>query len=102
MKTKRVTRYIADCGKGYWTKKSCLQHEQNCKCWTNPKFKTCKTCKFAKVTHDSNGMEHEPQHLQTWVQIECENPEFDYNRHFTEAHKKAKDLCINCPVWECK
>lgn len=102
MKTKRVTRYIADCGKGYWSKSSCTQHEQNCKCWTNPKFKTCKTCKFAKVVHDSNGMEHEPQYLQTWTQIECQNPNFDYDKHFTAAHEKAEDLCINCPVWECR
>lgn len=100
MKTKRVTRYIADCGKGYWSKASCTQHEKNCKCWSNPKFKTCKTCKFTKVVHDSNGMEHEPQYLQTWTQIECQNPKFDYDKHFTAAHEKAEDLCINCPVWE--
>jgi len=41
---KRVTRYYSDCRKGFWNKQSCLNHEENCKCWTNPKNKTCKTC----------------------------------------------------------
>lgn len=39
MKTKRVTRYIADCGRGYWNKTSCSRHKQNCKCWTNQNSK---------------------------------------------------------------
>ena len=47
MKTKRVTRYMADCGKGFWDKSSCLYHESKCKCWTNAKNRTCKTCHWA-------------------------------------------------------
>ena len=99
MKTRRVTRYISDCGRGFWNKKVCLNHEESCKCWTNPKHKTCKTCKFGNNYEDSNGMEHEPQYLHVWRQWECLNPEFDYDKHFTPAHEKAEDLCINCPVW---
>lgn len=102
MKIRRVTRYISDCGKGFWKKESCEKHEKNCKCWKNPKYKTCLTCKFMKKTHDSNGMEHEPRYLHTWVEIECLNPNFNYDTHFNQAHEKAADLCINCPVWEGK
>lgn len=100
METKRVTRYISDCGKGFWKKSRCATHEENCKCWTNPKFKTCKTCKHGENVHDSNGMEDEPSQLHEWRQWECRNNEFDYDKHFTAAHKKAADLCINCPIWE--
>lgn len=96
---KRVTRYYSDCGKGYWNKKECLKHDIRCKCWNNPKFKTCKTCKHGKRVEDSNGMEDEPWHLQTWVEWRCNNPSFIYNKHFTPAHEKASSLCFNCPVW---
>jgi len=102
MKTRRVTRYIADCGKGFWDKKSCVRHEENCKCWTNPAFRTCKTCKFASVYQDSNGMEDNLQCLQTWTVIECTNPKFKEDKHFTAAHENALDLNVNCPVWEGK
>jgi len=102
MRTVRVTRYISDCGRGFWTKKTAETHDKNCRCWTNPKFKTCKTCAFCTVENDSNGMEHDPKYLQTWASIECHNPDFDYDKHFTEAHGKAPDLCINCPVWKNK
>tara|TARA_R110000851_G_scaffold240929_1_gene393582 strand:- start:81 stop:377 length:297 start_codon:yes stop_codon:yes gene_type:complete len=46
MITKKVTRYYADCGKGFWSKSGALNHEGNCKCWGNVKNRTCKTCKF--------------------------------------------------------
>lgn len=45
-------------------------------------------------------MEHEPSNLDTWIEINCKNPNFNYDKHFTPAHEKAGDLCINCPVWE--
>lgn len=102
MKMKRVSRFIADCGRGFWNKNSCTEHEINCKCWTNPKYRTCKTCKYKKIVHDSNGMEHEPQYLHTWSQIECQNPKFNYDIHFHAAHKNAEDLNINCAIWESK
>ncbi len=102
MKTKRVTRYISDCGRGFWSKNTCLEHEKNCKCWTNPAFRTCKTCEFAHEFDDSNGMEHEPQFLHTWRQIECKNPAFDYETHFNQAHENAPYLCVNCTQWKYK
>ena len=46
MKTRKCTRYIAECGKGFWNKESCLAHEGDCMCWTNPKNRTCKTCEY--------------------------------------------------------
>lgn len=102
MKTKRVTRYIADCGKGFWNKNTCEIHEENCKCWTNPAFRTCKTCEFANEFEDSNGMESEPQFLQTWRQIECKNPSFNDELHFNQAHENAPYLCVNCTQWKYK
>jgi hypothetical protein len=102
MTKKTVTRYYADCGKGFWNKNSCSNHEDNCKCWTNPKYKTCKTCVFGKQITDSNGMEHEPRELHTWRQWECSNPKFNYDIHFKPAHENAADLCINCPVHQLK
>lgn len=102
MRQKRVTRYISDCGKGFWDKKSCLNHEDRCRCWTNPKYKTCKTCLFGVQITDSNGMEHEPALLHTWRQWRCLNPKFNYDVDFTQAHENASDLCINCPKWEKK
>ena len=86
MKEKKVKRFIADCGRGFWNKKACLKHEEVCKCWTNPKYKTCKTCFFAWVDGEDG-----------W---QCDNKEFNYDLHFTPAHEKANDLCINCPVWK--
>jgi len=99
IETKRVTSYYSPCRKGFWNKNAAEQHEKNCKCWTNPKFKTCKTCDWGVDQHDSNGMEHEPHNLQTWRNWECTNPQFNYDKHFKAAHEKAPTLCINCPVW---
>ena len=48
MKTKKVLRYYSDCGRGFWKKQLCINHEENCKCWTNPKNRACKTCKHAE------------------------------------------------------
>lgn len=102
MKAVRVTRYIADCGKGFWNKSAAINHDDVCRCWKNPKFRTCKACKHLKIENDSNGMEDEPQFLQTWKNLVCTNPEFIHDVHFTPAHENASDLCINCPVWEPK
>ena len=100
---KEVKAYQCDCGRKFHTKKAAYLHETfACKCWTNPKFKTCKTCKFGKQVKDSNGMESEPQHLHTWKQWQCSNPLFIYDTHFTAAHENAPDLNINCILWESK
>lgn len=97
-----IKAYKLDCGKKFYTKKAAIKHERDCKCWTNPKWRTCKTCKFGKQEWDSNGMEHEPQFLHTWKQWNCSNPEFNYDLHFNQAHENAADLCINCIKWHPK
>lgn len=102
MKEVLVKRYKCDCGRSYATKSVAVRHELVCQCWTNPKHQTCKTCKFGKQVIDTNGMEHEPQHLHTWKQWQCSNPRFVYKFHFKQAHRNAPDLNINCPVWENK
>lgn len=102
MYSRRITRYYADCGRGFWKKSDCERHEVKCKCWSNPKFKTCNTCIFSEKIHDSNGMESDPQYLQTWIELKCNNPNFIYDKHFKAAHINAPDLCINCPVWKAK
>lgn len=95
----QIKAYKCGCGKVYIGKRACRLHEEKCTSWKHPKHRTCKSCKFGKQVSDSNGMEHEPQFLQTWRQWQCKNPLFkDYMFH--EAHKNAPDLNINCPVWE--
>ncbi len=100
MKTKKVIRYYAECGKAFWNRLSCLNHEENCKCWKNPKYKTCLTCKHHEIVNDTNGMEHEPHLLHKWIENKCNNEKFIHDIHFNEAHEKAPDLCINCTLWE--
>ena len=97
-----IKAYKCGCHKVFVGKKACELHERVCKSWKHPKHKTCKTCKFGYQSYDSNGMEHEPQYLQTWKEWRCSNPLFNYDIHFTPAHENASDLNINCPVWESK
>jgi len=100
MYKKRVIRYFADCGKGFWSKQSTIKHEQKCTCWTNPKLRTCKTCVFGNIEIDSNGMD--APYLETWAYYDCTNPKFIEATDFTPAHKTNPTLCINCPKWENK
>lgn len=102
MIAKRVTRYYAECGRGFWKKETAIKHDSNCKCWKNPKYKTCLSCKFKCFGSDSNGMEHEPHLLEAWQVNKCTNPKMDMDTMFTPAHKNAEILNINCPVWESK
>jgi hypothetical protein len=101
MRTVRVTRYYADaCNRGFWNKYSCLEHEKNCKCWKNPINRTCLTCLFNNgVKGDSNGMEHEPQNLETWDYRDCKNPDMK-EEYLTPAHERAPNLFINCIYWK--
>lgn len=90
MKSKKVLRYYADCGKGFWSKVGCLSHEDNCHCWTNPKNKTCKTCKFASYLQwdgrDGDGGYYE-----------CDN--FDNDNEHTGAPKNIKYISVNCKYY---
>jgi hypothetical protein len=55
MQSKKVIRYYADCGKGFWKKPAALAHDISCKCWTNPRNKTCKTCKYGeKIPYETD------------------------------------------------
>lgn len=100
MVTKKVLRYYADCGRAFWKKYLCLNHEKNCKCWTNEKFKTCLTCKFKNIVNDSNGMED--HNRETWQWNDCKNPEMNMETMFNEAHKNAPNICLNCQKWVSK
>jgi len=100
MKIRKATRFIADCGRGFWNKNACAEHETNCRCWTNPKHRTCLTCKYTKKVNDSDGTEHDPRNLQKWTYRECTNEKFHQDIHFHPAHENAPDLNINCSLWE--
>jgi len=83
-----VTAYKTDCGKVYQHKSSALTHEKKCRCWKNPKFRTCLSCRFKKnIPVDFLG---------------CTNDNLDTNIHFNAAHKNAPNLNINCILWEAK
>lgn len=99
MISKKVYRYYADCGKAFWTKRTCLNHESNCRCWNNPKFKTCLSCKHKKFTKNWDDTEHG---TNEWIENDCLNPEFDYDKDFNSVHPNAEHICINCPKWESK
>lgn len=98
IKAKKVLRYYTPCGRGFWKKQSAIKHEENCKCWTNPKFKTCKTCRHNLVSYDEDdysiGYKGEGYTNECRIGVEYEGPEW------TAAHEKAPDININCPKWE--
>ncbi len=55
MIAKKVIRYYSECGRGFWKKQQAISHDENCKCWKNPKFKSCLSCKHKCIIKDSNG-----------------------------------------------
>lgn len=99
MLIKKVLRYYADCGKAFWKKKDCAAHEKVCRCWKNPKFKTCLSCKHKKFTRNWDDTEHG---TNEWVENDCLNPEFNYDKYFKSVHPNADHICTNCPKWESK
>lgn len=103
MQKKQVTIFITDCGKKYFSQSGAKNHEGYCKCWSNPNFKTCVSCRFGNLINDSNGMESEPQFLHTWKQWDCGNAYMDFDKYFTQApNDTTNSLCINCPKWQAK
>lgn len=86
MEVRKVLRYYSDCGKGFWSKQKAIKHDEYCKCWKNPKFKTCLSCKHKDIIKDSNGMENEPQFLQTWYMNNCEHSESGVQVHEDFEH----------------
>lgn len=97
MKTKKVTRYYSDCGRGFWKKNQALTHDENCKCWKNPKFKTCISCKLKDIRSDSNGMESESQYLQTWEYNNCK-----HSGKGSPVHNDFEHIRKHCPSHELK
>jgi len=83
-----IIAFKTDCGKVYQQKYSAKEHEKRCRCWKNPKFKTCLSCKFGHKTFDES--------------VGCQNSEMDMDIHFNAAHKNAPNLNINCILWEPK
>lgn len=98
-----IKAYKTDCGRKYFSKQGAANHETICKCWANPVLQSCITCEFGELINDTNGMEHEPRCLQTWMQWDCHNPDFKYEDHYTQApNDKTESLCINCPKHKLK
>lgn len=97
MESKKVTRYYAECGKGFWKKDRALSHEENCKCWKNPKIKGCMSCIHKNLVPDSNGIEHEPQFLQTWQTNNCEHSDLG-----APVHKDFDHIRKYCPKYQPK
>jgi hypothetical protein len=96
MEARKVTRYYSDCGRGFWKKQQAINHDENCKCWKNPKLRSCISCKHKSFIVDSNGMENEPQFLQTWNANSCNHsnsgtpvhPEFDHIRKYCNFYEQ--------------
>ena len=97
MIAKKVIRYYSDCGKGFWKKQQALTHDKNCKCWKNPKFKSCISCKHRGMRIDSNGMELEPQYNQIWEYNNCKHSEKG-----TPVHENYEHIRKYCPSHELK
>ena len=95
MTSKKVIRYYSECGRGFWKKQSAITHDKNCKCWKNPKFKTCISCKHKDLIIYSNGMEHEPDKLETWNSNNCNHCESGIPVHVDFGHIRK-----NCQFYE--
>lgn len=91
MKSKKVIRYYSDCGRGFWKKQQALIHDINCKCWKNPKFKSCISCVNKCLKKDSNGMEQEPKYLQVWEYNDCKHSDSGVPVH--EDFKHIRKFC---------
>ena len=98
MKTKKVTRYYAECGRGFWNKRACVNHEGNCHCWTNPKNKACLTCKYSNVYSESDEGEGRSNSYKV---RECLHPSFN-EESMKPIAIGAKYVYDNCELWKLK
>lgn len=98
-----ITKYLCDhkCGHHAFSKIShCQNHEA--RCWSNPALRSCKSCKFEELVHDSDG--------SGWIDRyrDCKNPlfeqthgdAFDYDKR-VEGQIYINPI-LNCPLWEPK
>lgn len=98
MIAKKVTRYYAECGRGYCNKSACEQHERVCKCWKNPKHRTCLTCaKYSKHTEVDEGQGY----YNAYTVNDCNHVSIDESI-LTPCHENAPDIYKNCPYWVLK
>ena len=95
MIAKKVIRYYSECGRGFWKKQQAINHDKYCRCWKNPKFKSCLSCKHKNIIKDSNGMENEPQFLQTWDDNKC-----NHSDSGVPAHKDFEHIRKDCQFYE--
>lgn len=85
METIKVNAYITECGKKYWSNAGAKNHERNCKCWTNPKHKTCLTCNFF------SGNSFDWFHCDKMPNMKTPP---------TPPHENAPNINANCSQWE--
>ena len=98
MIAKKVTRYYAECGRGYMNKSACVQHEKYCQCWKNPKHKTCLTCaKYSKHIETDEG----EGYSNSYTVNDCEHVGSNESI-LTPCHENAPDIFKNCPFWALK
>jgi len=95
MVSKKVIRYYSECGRGFWKKQQAIKHDSNCQCWKNPKFQCCISCKHKDIVKDSNGMENEPQFLDTWDTNNCKHSVYG-----VPVHKDYDHIRKYCPFYQ--
>ena len=90
-----VIRFKAICGRTFASKQGAIRHEKACMCFTNPAYKSCRTCKHeGDLYNDSDGSDN------VWPMKDCNHPEsglIDFD--LFSISSKALD-CIGCPFWE--
>lgn len=97
--SKLVMRHFTECGREFKQKRSAIKHDLVCKCWSNPKHKTCKTCKHRYEGYDSNGMENDPAYLESWKTANCRKGIWEESPEWNQTHKNV-DVNINCMAWK--
>lgn len=99
IKTKKVLRYYTPCGRGFWKKQTAIHHENICKCWKNPKYKTCKSCANHYVNYDPDdyptGYRGEGYTNQCRADVNPDGPLWNKMDNFDNI-----DINIYCSKWE--
>lgn len=101
MKIVKVNRYRCECGRGFWNKNSCEEHEKNCKSWKNPKHKTCLSCKHHTKSFEAGWDDEGDWQYGAGYVNECAVGALEEGK-YTPAHEKAPDIAKNCLQWESK
>jgi len=89
-----LIRFKAICGRVFASKQGAVRHENHCMCFTNPAYRSCRSCKHeGKLYNDSDGSGH------VWPMKDCHHPEsglIDFDRF--KISENSLD-CIGCPFW---